>query len=415
VRILYLCHRIPYPPNKGDKIRAFHQLRALSTRHEVDLFTLADQAEDMAFKPALAQLCRRVTVTRMFPALSRLRALPFLLSRMPLTIPCFYSAELHAAIRNALSSRSYDRIFVYSSAMAQYLDPASQIPVVMDLVDVDSDKWRQYAAFTRFPFSAVYRREAKHLREYERRACKRASCVLVATEREAELARQISTAPVQVIPNGVDTEYFSPHPTAVPSTIPTVTFTGDMSYFPNEEAVVAFARGVLPLIRRSVPNVRFLVVGRAPGRRVLRLRHMEGVEVTGFVPDVRTYLAQTHVSVAPFSIAAGIQNKILEALAYGLPVVATSRAAQGLSTGVADIVEKGNSPEELASVVVRLLQDHELRRQKGIEGRRGVMTEYDWERSLDRLLQLVEDAGGDRREDSRNAQILEPASYTGRS
>ena len=174
--------------------------------------------------------------------------------------------------------------------------------------------------------------------------------------------RQISPAAhVQVVPNGVDTSYFDPSVGAAGSDRhQRVIFTGDMSYFPNEEAVVYFARKVLPLIRGSVPDARFLIVGRNPEpQRDRSCRRYEGVEVTGFVPDVRTYLAKAQVAVAPFSIAAGIQNKILEAMAYGLPVVATSRAAQGLSPSVADLVDTGDTAEEMASKIVLLLRDSE--------------------------------------------------------
>ena len=391
MRILFICHRIPYPPDKGDKIRVFHQLRALASRHDVDLFTLADRPEDMVHQAALGQYCRTVTVARLIPFVARLRALPALLTQSPLTIPYFYSVELARHIRSALNQHSYDRVFLYCSATAQYAEGIENIPVLMDLVDVDSDKWTQYARFARFPFSAIYQREGRCLREFERKVCEKVSCVLVTTEREARLVRQISdTANVHVISNGVDTGYFKPSPIPPVAERPTVAFTGDMSYFPNEEAVAFFAREVLPLIRKTVPDVRFLIVGRNPSRSVQRLRGIDGVEVTGFVPDVRTYLAKTHVAVAPFTIAAGIQNKILEAMAYGLPVVATSRTAGGLSTGVAEVVETGNTGEELAAKVVRLLGDPRFARQKGLEGRRRVSAEYNWEQCLDHLLELVE-------------------------
>jgi len=275
--------------------------------------------------------------------------------------------------------------------MAQYVDGIEDIPVLMDLVDVDSGKWTQYAQFARFPFSAVYRREGKRLREYERKVCEKASCVLVTTAREAQLVREISaTARVRVIPNGVDTEYFAPSAAPEASARPTVTFTGDMSYFPNEDAVVFFAHKVLPLIRNSVPDVRFLIVGRNPSRGVRRLREIHGVEVTGFVPDVRAYLARTHVAVAPFSIAAGIQNKILEAMAYCLPVVATTRTAAGLTSGVAEVVETGDTAEELSAKVVALLGNPQFARQRGLESRRRVAAEYNWKHNLDRLLELVD-------------------------
>jgi sugar transferase (PEP-CTERM/EpsH1 system associated) len=364
----------------------------MAARHEVDVFTLADDAGDLGYRDALAAHCSQLTVARVHPKLARVRSLPFLLSKTPLTIPYFYSTELQREVNKALSLGSYDRIFVYCSAMAQYVESAGSIPMVMDLVDVDSDKWTQYAAFTKFPFSAVYRREGRTLQAYERRVCGRAACVLVSTEREAQLARRIAPgAHVQVLSNGVDTEYFKPAPDA--SREAAVIFTGDMSYFPNEEAVIYFARQVLPLIRREVTDVRFLIVGRNPGRKVQELAKIEGVEVTGFVPDVRTWLAKARVAVAPFTIAAGIQNKILEAMAFGLPVVATSRAAQGLSSGVADMVYTGNTPEELAAKIVLLVLDKRLAQRIGLDGRHAVMQDYSWDSALDRLLELLENPG----------------------
>ena len=390
MRVLYLCHRIPYPPNKGDKIRAFHQLQAIAARHEVDLFTLADDAADMAHQSTLRGYCRRVTVGRVRPRLARLRVLPYLFTQVPLTVPYFYCPELQREVRKAVVARSYDCVFVYCSAMAQYVERAWRIPVVTDFVDVDSDKWVQYAALSRWPVSAVYRREGRTLQKYEQQICDRSSCVVVTTEREASLVRQITrTARVHVIPNGVDTEFFKPSGQP-PSGPPTVGFIGDMSYFPNEEAVTCFARRVLPLIRQSVPGARFLIVGRNPGRKVQKLAEMEGVEVTGLVPDIRVHLARMHATVAPFSIAAGIQNKILEAMAFGLPVVCTSLAARGLSTETAAAIDVADGAEEMAAKIVTLFGDMQLARSRGMECRRRVAGEYNWTASLSRLLELLE-------------------------
>ncbi len=391
MRVLYLCHRIPYPPNKGDKIRAFHQVRAIAARHEVDLFTLADDAADMAHQSTLRNYCHRVTVGQVNPGLARLKALPYLFTGTPLTVPYFHSSELQREIGRAMGERPYDRIFVYCSAMAQYVDPACRIPMVTDFVDADSDKWTQYAASSRWPSSAIYRREGRTLQQYERQICERSSCVIVTTEREASLVRQISSAaPVHVIPNGVDTEYFKPSGQAADGGPPAVGFIGDMSYFPNEEAVTYFAHQVLPLIRKSVPGTQFLIVGRNPGPHVQKLAEIEGVEVTGFVPDIRPHLARMQATVAPFSIAAGIQNKILEAMAFGLPVVCTSRAAQGLSANAAGAVDVADGAAEMAAKVATLLADAQFARNKGMEGRRRVAGEYNWETSLSRLLDLLE-------------------------
>jgi sugar transferase (PEP-CTERM/EpsH1 system associated) len=391
VRILYLCHRIPYPPDKGDKIRAFHQLRAIAAHHEIDLFTLADDAADLEHEAALKQYCRTVKTARLNAKLARLRSLPYLLTRTPLTLPYFYSGELAREVRRAIAGRAYDRIFVYCSAMAQYVDAAGSIPVVTDLVDVDSDKWTQYATFTRFPFSTVYRREGQALERYEREVCARSAAVVVTTEREAELVRRIAPrAAVHVIPNGVDTGFFSRAAVPPAAAAGVIGFTGDMSYFPNQEAVTFFARKVLPLIRQSVPEARFLIVGRSPGPEVMALAGTPGVEVTGFVPDVRAHLARMSVSVAPFSIAAGIQNKILEAMSYELPVVATPRAVQGLTAAAAAAVETAGTAEAMAGAIVRLLLQPELARERGRESRRLIAGEYNWDRSLERVLQLLE-------------------------
>jgi sugar transferase (PEP-CTERM/EpsH1 system associated) len=391
MRILYLCHRIPYPPNKGDKVRAFHQIKALAAKHAVDVFTLADDAEDFAHRFELARYCRELTVSRVHPRIARLRAIPYFFSRAPMTLPYFHSPELERAVRGASRARTYDLIFVYCSAMAPYVADADGIPVYIDLVDVDSDKWMQYAQFSRFPLSTVYRREGLRLREYERRISKQAAGVVVSTEREAQLLRGIAgTAHVHAIPNGIDAEYFDPAAVPRQRTSPAIIFTGDMSYFPNREAVTYFAGSVLPLVRRSVGDARFLIVGRNPAADVMRMKQPGVIEVTGFVPDVRTYLAQAHVAVAPFHIAAGIQNKILEAMAYELPVVATPRAVQGLTPGVAELVQTGDSVEELAANVVQLLRDGPMAEELGKESRRRVTAEYNWNRSGDQLLDLLE-------------------------
>jgi sugar transferase (PEP-CTERM/EpsH1 system associated) len=390
VRILYLCHRIPYPPNKGEKIRAFHQVKGLSARHEVDLFTLADQPADLEGQAALKPYCRQIAVCSVRPAVARLRALPYLLTETPLTVPYFYSAELQGAVDSALRRHSYDRIFVYCSAMAQYVKGCRDTPIVTDLVDVDSDKWTQYASHRRFPWSAVYRREGRMLRRLEQEVSETSACVLVTTEREAGLLRRISgRANVQVVPNGVDPDYFRASPRTRPSP-PTIVFTGDMSYFPNQQAVRYFAQRVFPLVRKAAPDARFLIVGRNPGQSVVALREIDGIEVTGSVPDVRTYLAMATVSVAPFSIASGIQNKILEAMAFGLPVAGTRRAVQGLSAAVARIVEIGDDAETLADKMIALLRDPELARGIGQESRRRVAADYSWEPILQQLVSLVE-------------------------
>jgi sugar transferase (PEP-CTERM/EpsH1 system associated) len=391
VRILYLCHRIPYPPDKGDKIRAFHQLRALSERHEVDLFTLVDDPSDLQGRQALEQLCRKVVIGRVRPLAARVRSLPYLATSVPLTVPYFRNAQLMGALAQASPAAHYDRVFVYCSAMAQYAEAVGAVPVIVDFVDVDSDKWRQYGESSRPPMSWIYRREARALRAYERTVCRNAGAIVVTTRREADLVRSIDpAAAVHVIANGVDSEYFSPGAAAPSRTDRAIVFTGDMAYYPNEQAVAMFAHQALPIIRRRFPDARFFIVGRRPSPTVRELGRLPGVEVTGFVSDVRTYLARASVAVAPFQIAAGIQNKILEAMSYGLPVVATSRAVQGLEPNVLPAVQIGDTPAELASHCIHLLADHGAAERIGTDGRKIVRATYSWQKSLTELMTIVE-------------------------
>lgn len=392
MRVLYLCHRIPYPPNKGDKIRAFQHIRALTRHHEVDLFTLADEEQDLGNRPALLKFCRRVTVELINPTTARLRALPYLLSQTPLSIPCFRSRALARHVRKALAEQAYDRIFVYCSPMMQYVPYDTNIPVVLDLVDIDSDKWAQYARASRFPMSLLYRREAECLKAYERSACARVRRALVTTEREAALAREsLNVHNMAVLPNGLDAEYFRPCLDRQLTEAPTAVFIGDMSYFPNQQAVEFFAMKVFPLVRASIASARFLIVGRRPNRAVLRLAEIPGVEVTGSVPDVRPWLAAAHVLVAPLLIAAGVPNKILEGMAAGLPVVASTRATQGLSDRVREVIDIADGPAGLALKTTAFLRDVPLALRKGAEARERVTEEHDWERSAAALLRLVEE------------------------
>jgi sugar transferase (PEP-CTERM/EpsH1 system associated) len=358
-------------------------------QHQVDVFTLADDPEDLEHGQSLSMYCNEVTVRAFSPRVARLRSLFFLPTSKPLTLPYFYSDDLARAVDRAIRTRGYDRLFVYCSAMAQYVRDAQGIPVIADIVDVDSDKWRQYADYVSFPMSWVYRREAARLAEYERSVCLMAAATIVATRREAGLLKDIcNTANVRVIRNGIN-EAAAPA-IAARTGRPTVVFTGDMAYFPNEHAVDYFARQVLPRVRSLIPETRFLIVGRNPGRGVRKLAALPGVEVTGTVPDVRTYLAEAHVSVAPFLISAGIPNKILEAMTCDLPVVATSRAIQGLDAEVSSVVFRADDAERMASAVSTLLGDRELAHRSGAEGHRLVSAAYNWDRSLAELLDLVE-------------------------
>lgn len=388
-----LCHRIPYPPVKGEKIRAYHHLRALGREHDVTLLTLADEPGHAAHVAGLRALVDDVEVVPISPRLGRARALTALADGRPMSIRYFEAPALARALQARLGRDRYDLVFVYSTAMAQYVEGLAGIPVVVDFVDMDSEKWRQYGDRAPFPLSALYRREAERLRRYEAGIARWSRANLFVSPAEAALFKQVAPdAEATVLPLVVDADALAPAEPPAPGSPPTVVFVGVMDYPPNVDAVTYFADAIFPAIRRAEPEARFLVVGQRPCRRVRRLARRPGIQVTGAVPDVRPYLAQAHVSVAPFRLAQGAQTKVLEAMAMALPVVLTSKACRALAAEPGREVVVEDDPAAFADAVVRLLRSPELRAGIGRAARRYVQERHAWTRSAAALNALLAQA-----------------------
>lgn len=380
MNLLYLCHRIPYPPNKGDKIRSYHQIRGLSERHAVHLATFVDTREDLQYIDAVRKYCRSVEIVFRHPRRALAGAGLALLSGEAISVAMFRSTELRRRVRATLERERIDAAIVFSSAMAQYLSLPAPFPVVLDFVDVDSEKWRTYGESLGAPRSWIYRLEGRRLAQFEDASGNASDHCVVISRAEAALLEGRIRKPVSVITNGVDHEYFRPvEGTAPPHSPPNLVFVGAMDYVPNEDAVVFFSREILPRVRSSVPDTTFTIVGRNPTSRVRDLGGISGVRVTGPVPDVRPYVADSLLAVAPFRIARGIQNKVLEAMAMGRPVVGTALAFQGLSASGSDGVRITDRPEDLAAEIVQLLRDPDRARQCGERARAYVERAHRWE------------------------------------
>jgi sugar transferase (PEP-CTERM/EpsH1 system associated) len=333
--LLFLSHRIPYPPDKGEKIRAWHFFLRLARTHRMHLGCFLDDPADRAHIDELRRHCADLKIIeidrRRQKVLSLLRARP----GRPLTLGYFDDSGLRDWVRKKLAG-GIDRAFVYCSAMAPYLMDAHGVRRVLDMVDIDSAKWGEYAARSGWPARAVWAREARTLLAFERRAAQTFDRTLFVSEAEAEAFHRLapeSAARVGWMDNGVDLQTFSPaHAFAapLPEAGPYAVFTGTMDYWPNVDAVTWFADSVLPAIRTTHPTARFVIVGANPAPAVQKLAERQGVVVTGRVPDVRPYVAHAALVVAPLRIARGIQNKVLEAMAMGRPVLATPQAFEGL-------------------------------------------------------------------------------------
>ena len=388
--LLFLCHRIPYPPNKGDKIRSFNILRHLADRHAVHLAAFVDDPEDWQHVAVLQELCASVELVALPRRRALLRSATGLLSGEPLGLPFYRDRQLqHWCARRMQGARAADGIFVFSSTMAQYALPYGSVPRVLDLCDIDSDKWRQYAQRRAWPMSWVYRREAALLEVCERDYAQRFDAVLLVSEAEAAMFRKIapeSAGRTHALRNGVDTVFFDPglsFATPFAAEQQALVFTGAMDYWANVDAVEWFAQQVLPAIRERCPQAHFWIVGSRPTEAVLRLARLPGVSVTGSVPDVRPYLAHARLAVVPLRVARGIQNKVLEALSMAKPVIASSAALDGLdASGNAQIpgTQRADTvPELVAAITQGLLGTLQL---DATEGRRYVCERYGWSASL---------------------------------
>jgi len=418
MKILYIAHRIPYPPNRGDKIRSFNEIKYLSQRHEIHLACLADDSKDLKYENDLKRFCKSTNVVLINLKMVKLKSSFYLFSKKPLSVPYFYSRKLQRSVDQLLSTNHYDAVFCFSSPMAEYVFRSRSLvsgclklekslvkgsPVtsyqklasrnqklIMDFVDVDSDKWGQYSKHARFPMSWVYALEGRRLADYERKVAETFDHSIFVTEAEAKIFRNknLHIKNITAISNGVDLDYFSPTVSQHPSTInqqPVIVFTGVMNYFANVDGVVWFTKEILPLIRKEIPEIRFYIVGRNPTKEVLSLALDSSVTVTGYVPDTREYLKMATVVAAPLRIARGIQNKVLEAMAMGIPVVATPQAFEGVEAEPGRDLILGGDVRKIAEGVIGLVKEGSLRKSIGDNARRTIEKNYCWSKNLEKL------------------------------
>jgi sugar transferase (PEP-CTERM/EpsH1 system associated) len=394
MKILYIAHRVPYPPNKGEKIRTFYQIQQLAKNHTIHLCAFVDDPDDVPHVSSLRKYCASVDVVyRDGRAASYFRAAVGFLRGFPLSISLFQRRALAEKVLRNVTSERFDCIIGSSSSMAQYVALCSNVPKILDFIDVDSEKWRLYAKRRPFPLSFIYQLEAERLARYEKEIAEVFDRCFLISEEEVRLLREhVSGQPVLVISNGVDVEYFSPSGVVRDMSHPTIVFTGVMDYFPNVDAVRYFCRDIFPLILRKIPKARFNIVGRNPARQVRELEKHTNVDVTGAVADVRPYLEQASVSVAPFRLARGVQNKILESMAMGVPVVATTQAFKGIGATEQDGIRIADDPRSFAQHVISFLQaDLMLGRQFSRQARAYVERHHRWEDRGAELERLIEE------------------------
>jgi sugar transferase (PEP-CTERM/EpsH1 system associated) len=359
MRILFLTHRLPYAPNRGDRLRAWHILRRLARDHDVALVSLAHDADEQSRVDDLAGLAD-IRVAIRVPALrNRMRGAAALASgsRTPLTHLLLDAPEMRPSIARVVAAAAPDVVLAYCSSMTRFAlePPLDRFPLVIDMIDADSAKWADLAAVTRGPLSWIYRREARVLGRFEAEAMRRAITTTVVNEREhAVLAALAPDADIRVVPNGVDVAHFSPP--GPPAAGHDVVFCGVMDYAPNAAGAVWLANEVWPLVRRRYADATLWLVGARPSAAVAHLASAAGrIQVTGAVDDMRPYLWRAAVAAAPLKTARGVQNKVLEAVAAGLPTVVTPAVRQGLPETVQPACATAETPQAFADRILDVL------------------------------------------------------------
>ncbi len=397
-KLLYLVHRIPYPPNKGDKIRSFNILKFLARYYQVYLGTFIDDGHDWRYLKDLEIYCQDFYAAPLKPLQSKLRSLPALLGGGPMSIPYYRDAGLQSWISAQKEQHDFDSVLVFSSAMAQYVMGSEWEPQhrVIDFVDVDSDKWLQYAATKAWPMNWIYRREAATLLTFDKQVADEFEASLFVSAKEAELFASmpgIEAGKVSHADNGVDIDYFNPdsdYPNPYGEAEQAVVFTGAMDYWANADAVSWFVEAVLPEVRKAHAAVHFYIVGARPTRQVQALDSLSGVTVTGAVKEIRPYLAHAALAVAPMRIARGVQNKVLEAMAMAKAVVVTPQGFDGIKAQVNNEVMVAESAQAFALAVAELLDEPDTAERLGQVARKHIEQTYTWDNSLQALLPMLE-------------------------
>ena len=390
MNILYLCHRFPFPPKRGGKIRPFNMIRHLqASGHQVTVCSLARSAAEAEEGRGIAAHCTAFHIGHVKEPVQFAR----MIARLPLTTPSsmgyFYSTALASQVRQLLASQRWDLIFVHCSSVAQYVEHVTDVPKILDFGDMDSQKWLEYAHYKPFPLSLGYTLEGSKMLWAEKRLARCFDLCTATTRAEWQTLDGYGTgAATDWFPNGVDAQFFSP--TDGTYDAETISFIGRMDYYPNQECMQRFCDQVWPLLRQQRPQMKLLIVGADPSPAMLALGQRPGVTVTGSVPEVQPYIRGSALMVAPLAIARGTQNKILEAMAMGVPVVTSSVAAGGVDAEPENHLLVADTPQQIAAAVLRITQNPAQRQHFANSGRERMLSHHAWPRSMQRLDGIIE-------------------------
>jgi len=399
LNILFIAQRIPYPANKGEKIRTIHQIKHLAEQgHQVTVLSPYENKEEQIFALQLSQfdnvLCEAIPL-----GAKLLRLLTGLLKNESLSVANFYCKKLQQKIDVMIEQCNFDAVICTSSAVAKYVFCSTTLKsqknkpaLLMDFMDLDSDKWQQYADTSNLPIKWIYQREAKILEKYEQKIVESfAACFFIA-EAEVNLfqAKSRHSESVHVLGNGMDTETFFPAKKTPNNEQPVFLFTGVMDYKPNVDAVIWFVKNIWLSVQSKYPKAKFIIAGMTPSSAVKELTNSSGIEVTGFVDNILPYYHQSDYFVAPFRLARGVQNKVLQAFACGLPVISTPMGAEGIDCVNKRDILLASKKEEFLSAISLLEQDDKLKNSIKENALKLIKEKYSWKGKLQVLDDILQ-------------------------
>jgi sugar transferase (PEP-CTERM/EpsH1 system associated) len=399
LNILILSHRVPFPPNKGEKIRTFHQIKHLSELgHQIHLFSPYEDPTELAhFDTLHATLCASVEASPLKHKVMRL--LTGLVKGQSMSVVNFYDKTLQQKFDEFLVGNSVDAIICSASSVAEYIFKSTVLNIldkkpllIMDFMDVDSDKWGQYQQSSSFPMSRVYAREQRLLAEYEKRIVDQFDACYLIAQAEVTLFNQkiVKSDKVQVMGNGLDTSVFYPPKLKQQNPTPVFLFTGVMDYKPNEDAVIWFVKACWPTIVGQHANAKFIIAGMNPSSDIKRLANGQNIKVTGFVDDILPFYQQADIFVAPFRIARGVQNKVLQAFSCALPVISTPMGAEGILCQTDRDILIASTSDEFIAQANRLIVHPKLAQSIGQSALHNIKQQYSWQSQLQPLVNLLD-------------------------
>jgi polysaccharide biosynthesis protein PslH len=389
MKVMFVCHRVPFPPKRGGKIRPFNIIRHLQDQgHQVTVASLARSQAEVDEADGLSQHCSKRLVEIVDDKLAWPRMVAWLPTTKPSSFGYFHSPRLKARIDEELATGTYDLVFVHCSSVAPYVADAKAPLKIIDFGDMDSQKWREYSQHRAFPLSAGYWLEAVKLERTERLLAGKFDLATCTTRAEMESLQGLGVhGQTDWFPNGVDAGFFQPSGTQYEADL--VTFIGRMDYYPNQQAVTRFCADVFPALQLRRPGTRFEIVGADPSPAIRELGKLPGVTVTGSVPDVRPYVTRAALTIAPLEIARGTQNKILESMAMGVPVVCSRQACGGVDAVPGEHLLVHDTREQLIEAILQVMGSSELRERLAAAGRARVLSNHSWPSSMQRLDALI--------------------------